>query len=74
MTIKNPRINVTFENETAGLLAYLANQEHKSVSCVVRELAFEALELREDLCLSKLAAKMDNTDTVKTFSHNEAWK
>ncbi|MFO1258454.1 MAG: DUF6290 family protein [Gammaproteobacteria bacterium] len=73
MTTKNPRINVTFEASVAGLLAELANHEHKSVSSLVRELALEALELREDINLSKLAEIMDDTH-AKTYSHDDAWK
>jgi hypothetical protein len=73
MATKNPRINVTFEESAAGLLAKLASQEHKSVSSLVRELALEALELREDLYFSKYAEKLD-VKGAKTFTHDEAWK
>lgn len=73
MTTKNPRINVTFEEDTAGLLAHLAHEEQKSVAKVVRELTLEALELREDLYLSKIAEKLDKKNS-KTYSHTEAWK
>ena len=51
---RNPRINVTFEESTAGLLSALAEYEHKSLSNIVRDLTLEALELREDLYLSKI--------------------
>lgn len=70
---KNPRINVTFDNEVAGLIAVLAKSEDKSMSMIVRELTLEAIELREDLYLSKLANKIDKKG-AKTFSHDEAWK
>jgi len=73
MTTKNPRINVTFEEATAGLLASLAHHEHKSVSKLVRELALEALEMREDFYLSKVAEKLDQ-EGVKTYGHDEAWE
>lgn len=72
MSIKNPRINVTFEASTAGLLATLAEHEHKSMSSLVRELALEALERREDVYLSQLADKLD-VKGAKTYSHDEAW-
>jgi len=71
--MKNPRINVTFEESTAGLLAKLAHKEHKSVAGLVRELALEALEMREDYYLSKLADKLD-VDSAKTYSHEDVWK
>lgn len=73
MTTKNPRINVTFEENIAGLLAELASHEHKSVSSLVRELALEALELREDMNLSKIAEILDH-DHTKTYGHDDAWK
>ncbi len=73
MATKNPRINVTFEEATAGVLSQLAHQEHKSVSSLVRELALEALERREDFYLSKVAEKLDK-EGVKTFGHDDVWK
>jgi len=73
MTTKNPRINVTFEETTAGFLSMLARQEHKSVASLVRELTLESLERREDFYLSKLAEKID-IKGAKTYSHEEAWK
>ncbi len=73
MHIKNPRINVTFEEATAGLLSSLAEYENKSLSSIVRDLTIEALELREDLYLSKIAQKLDIPNS-KTYNHDEAWK
>lgn len=73
MTTKNPRINVTFEETVAGLLASLAHKEKKSLSRMVKELTVEALEKREDFYLSKMAEKID-IKGAKTYSHNEAWK
>lgn len=70
---RNPRINVTFEESTAAMLSAIAEHEHKSLSNIVRDLTLEALELREDLYLSKIAQKLDQ-DNIKTCSHEEAWK
>ena len=72
MSIKNPRINVTFEETPENLLAHLAQQERKSVTKLVRELSFEALEMREDLYLSKVIEKLDQ-EGIKTYAHDEAW-
>ncbi len=72
MSTKNPRINVTFEAPTVALLTDLADHEHKSIAGLVRELALEALEMREDLYLSRIAQKLDQPG-VETYSHNEAW-
>lgn len=73
MPTKNPRVNVTFEETTVGLLSHLALQKNKSVSSLVKELTIEALEMREDLYLSRLANELDKDD-IKTYSHVEAWK
>jgi predicted DNA-binding protein len=73
MATKNPRINVTFEKATISLLNHLADEEHKSVASIVRELATEALEMREDFYLARLAEKLDKAD-VKTHKHNDVWK
>ena len=73
VTTKNPRISVTFEESTVGMLTQLANQEHKSLASFVRELTIEALEMREDLYLSKVAETLDKKG-VKTYSHEDAWK
>lgn len=73
MVVKNPRINVTFEKASASLLSHLAHQEHKSVASLVRELVLEALEMREDFYLSKVAEKLDK-EGAETYEHDDAWK
>jgi len=73
MPTKNPRINITFEETTAGLLSDLADQENKSVSGLAKELILEALERREDMSLSALAEIRDHA-TAKKVKHEDAWK
>jgi len=73
MPTKNPRVNITFEEPAAALLASLAEQEHKSVSSVAKELILEALERREDVALSAIA-KVRDTAKIKKISHRDAWK
>ena len=73
MKTKNPRINVTFEERTAGLLSHLAHEANQSVSSLVRNLTLEALEMREDLYLSKIAEQLDK-EGAKTYDHISAWK
>ena len=73
MPAKNPRVNVTFEEKTAHILSSLANHEHKSMASLVRELALEALEMREDLFLSDIARKLDKKD-AKRHKHDDVWK
>lgn len=73
MPTKNPRINITFEATTAGLLTNLAKQEHKSVASLAKELILEALERREDMALSAVAKARD-VEGVKKVDHDDAWK
>lgn len=73
MPTKNPRINITFEETTAGLLAHLANQEHKSVASLAKELILEALERREDMVLSAIAEIRDS-EKAKKVKHADVWK
>jgi hypothetical protein len=73
MSTKNPRINVTFEEQTIEFFTSIAKAERKSLSCVVKELAIEALERREDKCLSKMAEELD-TPNAKIHTHEDAWK
>jgi len=73
MPTKNPRINISFEEATVGLLSYLAKQEHKSVSSFAKELILEALERREDRVLSAIAERRD-VENAKTVKHDDVWK
>lgn len=72
MPTKNQRVNMTLDSQTAVILNYLAKKDPSgSVSCVAKQLILEALELREDLYLSKLAESRENQ---KKISHENAWK
>ena len=73
MATKNPRINVTFEEQNIEFFASIAKSERKSLSCVLKELVIEALERREDVCFSKIAEKLDVAN-VKNHSYEDAWK
>jgi len=73
MTAKNPRINVTFDPSTVQALSDIARHESVSVAGLVRKLALEALDMHEDVALSKLAETLDQ-EGAKTYSHDEAWK
>ncbi len=48
MTTVNPRINVTLDKDTLGILGDIAQATHKSVASVAKELILQALELDED--------------------------
>lgn len=73
MPTGNPRIQVMLDAETDGLLASLAAQQERSISATAATLIREALELHEDLLLSKHGdARV--AKTKKWVSHADAWK
>ncbi len=77
MPSKNPRLNITFNEADAVILASLAKQEKKSISRLAKELILEALDRREDFALSALAdAREEETSkkAQKRISHENAWK
>ena len=73
MPTKNPRINITLKDSTAGLLSRLAKHEHRSVSSLTKELILEALARREDIALSSLAEIRD-IPKAKRIKHTDVWK
>lgn len=73
MPTKNPRINITFEEATAFLLAQLAEENNKSISSMAKELILEALDKREDMALSSIAELRD-IKSAKKVKHQDAWK
>jgi hypothetical protein len=72
MATKKPRVSVTFDEDTASLLSYLARKKSTSVANIVRALTLEALEIHEDAYFCKITAGMD-LKNMETFSHEEAW-
>ena len=56
---KRLRINVSFKPEIAQALIRISKKEEMSLSHVAQELVEEALELREDIYLSKLAEEAE---------------
>jgi hypothetical protein len=73
MATENPRIQVMLDAETNGLLAQFATQHNRSISATAAELIREALELHEDILLSKHADERFG-NTKKWISHDDAWK
>lgn len=69
-----PRVNVVLEKPMYDIVERIAREEGTSLSAVVRNLVKEALEIREDVGLTRLA-----TDRVRTLSrrralsHKEVW-
>jgi len=73
MPTDNPRIQVMLDSETNNLLANFAALQKRSVSSAAAELIREALEIHEDMLLSKHADErfLSNKKWIK---HEDAWK
>ncbi len=65
MPTQNKRVNVTLDKETARIISFLAKKDPShSESNVVKQLVLEALELREDMYLSKRSEAREHEETV----------
>jgi len=73
MPTKNPRINITFDQEYSELLTTMAKKRRQSVSSLAKDLILEALERQEDMALSELAEARDIVK-AKRAKHKDAWK
>ncbi|HXF90570.1 MAG TPA: hypothetical protein VNJ29_01415 [Candidatus Nitrosotenuis sp.] len=73
MTTRNPRVNVTLDEDTLKILGILAKKNHTSVSSITKSLIEEALEINEDLFFSKLVDSME-IDESTLVSEEDAWK
>jgi predicted DNA-binding ribbon-helix-helix protein len=75
MPAKNPRINVVLEKPLYSALQHLARQEGVSLSMLMRDLAKEALELREDQALAEFAEQRENSfDRDAALTHEAVWQ
>ena len=74
MPAKNPRINVVLEKPLYSALHQLAQDQGISLSMLMRDLAREALELREDQALADFAAERENSfDRNDALTHEAVW-
>jgi hypothetical protein len=73
MPTKNPRLNVVLSKAVLQALTEIAANEDKSLSVVAQELIVEALDRHEDLLLSGIAMRREQT-SKRTISHDKAWK
>ncbi len=74
MPTKNPRINVVLERPLYNIVGRLAERDGVSLSLKVRDLVKEALEIEEDIALSKLAEIREKTfSRKKALKHDEVW-
>jgi hypothetical protein len=72
MPTANPRIQVMLDTDTGNLLTTLAATEKRSVSSLAADLIREALELHEDMALSKHGDDRFNSAT-EWVDHEDAW-
>jgi len=74
MATKKPRVNVVLDKNIYNAVKDLSGSEDMSMSSTIRDLVKEALELREDIALSKFAEGREKTfDRSKALSHKENW-
>jgi len=74
MPTKNPRINVVLEKPLYKNVERLAERDGVSLSLKVRDLVKKALEIEEDISLSKLAETREKTfNRKKSLKHHEVW-
>jgi len=74
MATRKPRVNVVLDKNIYNAVKELSESECMSISSTIRDLVKEALELREDIALSKFAEKREKTfDRSKALSHKEIW-
>lgn len=74
MPTKNPRINVVLEEPIYNSVERLARKDGVSLSLKVRDLVKEALEIEEDIALSKFAEAREKTFIKKkSLKHDEVW-
>jgi hypothetical protein len=59
MGTKNARYMVTVNEEISFFLNSISKETHKSISGVIHELLCEAIDLRDDYYLSKLAEEAE---------------
>ncbi|MDL1957675.1 MAG: DUF6290 family protein [Candidatus Desulfofervidus auxilii] len=69
------RINVVFDRSLYTLIKEISERESISMSAVVRDLVKEALELKEDVALTKFAEEREkDLKEEELMSHEEVWK
>jgi hypothetical protein len=75
MPTKHRRINVSFKPKIAKALARISKRDEISLSLVAQELVEEALELREDIHLSRLAEQVEKRAKGKSpVSAEKLWR
>jgi hypothetical protein len=75
MATKNPRYVVTVNNEIAHFLNNYSKSKKTSISRLIMDLIQEAIDLREDYELSKIAEESEKRcEGLPTIPASEVWK
>jgi metal-responsive CopG/Arc/MetJ family transcriptional regulator len=75
MPTKNARINVVVEKPLYAVIDEISKERGISKSMVVRDLVLQAIELREDMALVRLAdERRKSFDKSKALTHKEIWE
>lgn len=74
MPARNPRVNVVLEKPLYEAVGHLAKEEGVSLSAAVRDLVKEAIEIREDTDLARLAeAREQSLKRSLVLTHKDVW-
>ena len=74
MPARNPRVNVVLEKPLYEAVGHLAKEEGVSLSTAVRDLVKEAIEIREDIDLARLAeAREQSLKRSRVLTHKDVW-
>lgn len=74
MPARNPRVNVVLEKPLFEAVGHLAKKEGVSLSTAVRDLVKEAIEIREDVDLGRVAEVREKTlRRSRALTHKDAW-
>ena len=74
MPSKNPRINIVLDNFLYQNVRLLATKDNVSLSAKVRDLLKEALEIQEDVALSRFAEEREKSwNDSNALTHDDVW-
>ena len=74
MPSQKPRINIVLDDFLYQNVRFLAEKDNISLSAKVRDLLKEALEIQEDIALSRFAEEREKSwDDSKTLTHDDVW-
>src|SRR3990170_1361391 len=74
MPARNPRVNVVLEKPLYEAVDHLAKEEGISLSTVVRDLVKEAIEIREDIDLGRIAESREKSlKRSRALAHKDIW-